>query len=72
MPEMIVFPVMVPVPVPLTVVLELVLRAPVRVALPLTVPLPDRMPAVPMPTALLAWVEPFSCKVPVVMVVAPV
>ena len=50
----------------------LMIPPPVKVALPLTVPEPVNVPAVATPTVEPDAMEPFNCKVPVVIVVAPV
>ena len=49
-----------------------IMPEPVNVTLPLIVPLPVKVPDVPTPTVLAAMVEPSTCNVPVVIVVAPV
>ena len=50
----------------------LITPLPVNVALPLTVPEPVNVPAVATATVEPDAMEPFNCKVPAVMVVAPV
>ena len=75
-------PVTVPVPfqlppvtpkVPLIVPADMAMTPlPVNVALPLTVPEPLKVPAVATPTVLPDAMEPLTCNVPVLIVVAPV